>query len=102
MNVISSSYLKKEGNSSASATYIIVIKDFKKKLAKTAVGKRSSSTEEFYVNWSKFSILLYIDGWKEESKGNLSLFLYNRSDWMVRGRFEVSVKVMNKIERLKK
>ena len=98
MNVITSSYLKKEGNSSASATYIIVIEDFKKKLAKTAVGKRSSSTtEEFYVNWSKFSILLYIDGWKEESQGNLSLFLYNRSDWMVRARFEVSVKVMNKI-----
>ena len=69
MSVISSSYLKKEGNSSAPATYIIVIEDFKKKLAKTAVGKRSSTTEEFYVNWSKFSILLYIDGFEGGESG---------------------------------
>ena len=57
MNVISSGYLKEESNSSA--TYTIVIKDFQEKLAKSSVGEKSTS-EVFNVNWSKFSINLYI------------------------------------------
>ena len=92
MNVISSGNLKKESNSSG--TYTIVIDDFKKKVAKSAVGERST-TEEFCINWSKFSIRLYITGDKE-NQGYLSLFLHNKSDWMIRARFEVSVKVMGR------
>ena len=91
MNVISSGNLKKESNSSG--TYTIVIDDFKKKLDKSAVGE-GSTTEEFHVNWSKFSIRLYIAGQNEETRGHLSLYLNNESDWTVRAKFEVSVKVM--------
>ena len=91
MNVISSGSLKEESNSSA--TYTIVIKDFQEKLAKSAVGG-NSATEEFSINWSKFSIKLYIAGQNEASQSYLSLFLRNESDWMVRAGFEFSVKVM--------
>ena len=91
MNVISSGNLKKESNSSG--TYTIVIDDFKKKLDKSAVGE-GSTTEEFHVNWSKFSIGLYIAGQNKDCKKHLSLFLYNKSDWKVRAGHEVSVKVM--------
>ena len=94
MNVISSGKLKEE--SISSATYTIVIDDFRKKLAEATVGE-DSNTEEFTVNWSKFDIKLYIAGKNEESKGYLSLYLYNRSDWMVRARYEFSVKVMTGI-----
>ena len=91
MNVISSEYLKEESCSSAS--YTIVIDDFKEKLARTKRGK-VSTTEEFHLNWSKFNIALYIAGNKKKNEGYLSLFLHNRSDWMVRARKEISVKVM--------
>ena len=92
MNVISSGSLKKESNSSA--TYTIVIKDFKKKFAEATVGE-FSTTEEFSVNWSKFSIRLYIAGdGVEERQGYLGLYLNNRSDWRVRAKDEISVKVM--------
>ena len=90
MNVISSGSLE-ETNSSA--TYTIVIKDFQEKLAKSSVGEKSTS-EVFNVNWSKFSINLYIAGMNEESRGYISFFLNNKSDWMVRARREVSVEVM--------
>ena len=91
MNVISSGSLKEESNSSA--TYTIVIDDFNEKLAKSAVGDTSAS-QEFSINWSKFSISLFIAGKTEESRGHLSLFLNNKSDWMVRANFEIFVKVM--------
>ena len=91
MNVISSAKLKEE--SISSATYIIVIKGFRKKLAEATVGEYSI-TKQFTVNWSKFEIGLYIAGENEESQDYLSLFLSNRSDWMVRARQEVSVKVI--------
>ena len=95
-NAISHGNLRQESNSSA--TYTIVIKDFPEKLAKSAVGEKSTS-EEFDINWSKFSIKLYIAGVNEESQGHLSLFLYNESDWMVRAKFGVSVKVMGGVGR---
>ena len=57
MDVISSGYLKEE--SFSLATYTIIIKNFRGKLARTPAG----------------------DG--DESKGYLSLFLFNRNDWMV-------------------
>ena len=91
MNVISSGELKEE--SISSATYTVVIKDFKKKLAEATVGE-FSTTEEFSVNWTKFNFCLYIAGEREKDKGYLSLFLYNGSDWMVRVRQEISVKVI--------
>ena len=91
MNVISSGYLKEE--SCSSATYTIVIDDFREKLARTKV-REVSTTEEFYLNWSKFNITLYIAGNGYESEGYLGLFLDNRSDWMIRARREVSVEVM--------
>ena len=90
MNVISNGYLKEESNSSA--TYTIVIHDFKKKLAMATVGKYSS-TVEFYVSWTTFPIKLYVAGVTEGN--NMSIFLQNKSDWMVRARFEVSAKVHN-------
>ena len=93
MSVISSGNFKEESNSSA--TYTIVIDDFKKKLAKSTVGD-VSTTEEFCINWSKFSIRLFIAGLNMESQGYLSLLLDNKSDWMVRAGFEVSVKVMGR------
>ena len=96
MNVISSGKLKEE--SISSATYTVVIKDFKKKLAEATVGE-FSTTEEFFVNWTKFKIQLSIAGEKEEDKGYLSLFLYNGSDWMVRARLEVSVKVLKCVQK---
>ena len=92
MNVISSGSLKEESNSSA--TYSIVIQDFPEKLAQSAVGE-GSITELFNINWSKFSVNLFIAGRNEESQGYLSLFLHNESDWMVRARREVSVQVMD-------
>ena len=92
MNVISSGSLKEETNSSA--TYTIVIQDFPEKLAQSALGV--SATEEFSINWSKFSIKLNIAGQNEQSRGYLSLYLYNKSDWMVRAKFEVSVKVLGR------
>ena len=91
MNVISSGKLKEE--SISSATYTVVIKDFKKKLAEAKFGQ-FSTTEEFSVNWTKFKIRLSIAGEREKDKGYLSLFLYNGSDWMVRARQEISVKVI--------
>ena len=94
MSLISSGKLQED--SVSSATYTIVIKDFRQKLAMAAVGE-SSITEKFTVNWSKFDIKLYIAGKNEESLGYLSLYLYNRSDWMVRVRDEFSVKVMTGI-----
>ena len=92
MNVISSGSLKEETNSSA--TYTIVIKDFTEKLSQASVGE-GSNTELFNINWSKFSVNLFIAGRNEESQGYLSLFLYNERNWMVRARREVSVKVMD-------
>ena len=91
MNVFSSGKLKEE--STSSATYTIVIDDFRRKLAVATVGERST-TEKFTVNWSKFDIRLYIAGKNEESQGYLSLHLHNRSDWMVRASREASVKVI--------
>ena len=91
MNVISSGKLYEE--SISSGMYTIVINDFKKKLAIATVGE-VSTTEEFSVNWTKFKILLYIAGEREQDKGYVSLFLYNGSDWMVRVRQEISVKVI--------
>ena len=91
MSVISSEYSKEDCISSA--TYTIVIKDFGEKLAKATVGDRST-TEEFTVNWSKFDIGLYIAGVDKKDEGYLSLFLHNRSDWMVQARREISVKVI--------
>ena len=93
MSVISSGNFKEESNSSA--TYTIVIDDFKKKLAKSTVGD-VSTTEEFCINWSKFSIRLFMNKENKESQGYLSLLLDNKSDWMVRAGFEVSVKVMGR------
>ena len=90
MSVISSGKLQEE--SISSATYTIVIKRFRKKLARAAVEERST-TQEFTVNWSKFDIRVYIAGEDEESQCYLSIFLNNRSDWMVRAREEISVKV---------
>ena len=90
MNVISSECLKED--SISSATYTIVIDDFRQKLAMAAEGE-SSITQEISVNWSKFAIMVYIAGRNEESQGYLSLYIYNRSDWMVRARHEISVKV---------
>ena len=91
MNVISSQYLKEESH--FTATYTIVIQHLRKMLAKSTVGE-GSRTEEFYVNWSKFSIELFIAGLYDESQGYLNLYLINKSDWTVRTKFEVSVKVM--------
>ena len=91
MSVISSGKLKEE--SISSATYTIVIDDFRQKLATDSVGNRST-TRQFSVNWSKFDIRLYIAGRNGESQGYLSLFLHNKSDWMVRASREASVKVI--------
>ena len=90
MNVISSGKFQEE--SIFSGTYTIVIDDFRKKLAAATVGRRST-TEEFIVNWTKFHIEFYIAGRSKEHKGYLSLFLSNRSDWMVRASMEIYVKV---------
>ena len=79
-------------DSISSGTYTIVIDNFKKKLAKAKAGERSS-TEKFSVNWSKFTITLYINGNRENSRGYVSLFLFNKSDWMVRVKDEISAKV---------
>ena len=94
MNMMSSGELKEE--SISSATYTIVIEDFKKRLAKAIVGEYSV-TDEFYVNWSKFCIELYLAGEVRHRRvrdASLSLCLSNRSDWMVRARQEISVKVI--------
>ena len=90
MNVISSGKFQVE--SIFSGTYTIVIDDFRKKLAAATVGG-CTTTEEFTVNWTKFHIEFYIAGGNKEYKGYLSLFLHNRSDWMVRARMKISVKV---------
>ena len=79
-------------DSISSGTYNLFINNFRLKIGWATVGKRST-TEEFSVNWSKFSIKLYIAGDSEESRGYVSIFLLNKSDWMVRIRDEVSVKV---------
>ena len=93
MNMISNGKLKEE--SISSATYTIVINDFRKKLVAANVGQYSI-TEQFTINWSKFYIRLYIACKRENEKrpGYLSLHLHNRSDWMVRASREASVKVI--------
>ena len=89
MSVITWEYLKDVAGSSA--TYVIEIQDFRKKLAETPEGS-SISTHEFYVNWSKFSIDLFIAGYKNGPKDYIAVFLTNHSDWMVRVKKEISVK----------
>ena len=74
----------------SSATFIIEIKDFRKKLAETPVGDKIPSIE-FFVNKSRFTIDLYIAG-KKNSKDYISVYLKNHNDWMVRARRTISIK----------
>ena len=87
MKVISSVDLIEESNSSA--TFTIVIDDFQKKLAEATVGIKSDE-EEVYVNWTKLNLVLFIADRKGRGVG---IFFQNRSDRMVRARYEISVQV---------
>ena len=90
MSVISGEYLRDVGSS---ATYVIEIKDFKKKLAETQMGTKIS-TKEFFVNWSKFSIDLFLAGHEDdmEDQSGIGVYITNKSDWMVRTVTSVYVK----------
>ena len=74
-----------------SATCVIDIKDFRQKLAETQYGE-SVSTEKFYINRSKFSLIILIAGDTKKSEDYISLYMVNHSDWMVRFASTVSVK----------
>jgi len=89
MKMISMEKLTEE--SSNSATYVIEIQDFRKKLVMAQLGKEVN-TKEFYINWSSFKIGLYIAGESRSSKDHLGVSITNCSDWMVRARREISVK----------
>ena len=90
MSVISREYIKDVAGSSA--TYVIQIKDFQKMLDVSRVGSKTS-THEFYVNWSKFNIDLFIAGAKNY-EDFICVFLTNHSDWMVRAVTRVYVKTV--------
>ena len=67
MTVISREYLKDSAGSYA--TYVIEIKDFKKKLAETQRGSWIT-TDVFYVNGTSLSIILFIAGFKTKRFGD--------------------------------
>ena len=77
------------------ATYLIEIRNFRRKLGMAQRGDEVS-TEKFFVNWSEFSIDLVFVGEDEDEDVDddcyLGLFLTNHSDWMVRADSEVTVK----------
>ena len=95
MDIISSGNLNKE--SVSSAIYTIVIDDFKEKLD-VATMEQFSITEEFTIKKSIFDIEVNITNGDKESEGYLGLFLCNQSNWIVRAKMEISVKV-NKISK---
>ena len=87
MNVISEEYMEAD-------SYVIAIKNFRKKLREANVGE-VASTKKFMVDESRFTIDLYIAGDEDNNGGHLSLFLTNQSTWKVRAATEVSVIVSN-------
>ena len=91
MSVINNEYLVNEDLEEKTATYRIEIGNFRTKLGNAQRGEKIS-TKKFFVNWSEFSIMIYITGDTQGDGGHLSLFLVNHSDWMVRADSEVSVK----------
>ena len=65
MSVISKEYLVDEDLEEKTATYRIKIRNFRRKLGKAQRGEEVSS-EKFFVNWSEFSIDLFIAGDDED------------------------------------
>ena len=91
MSVITNEYLRYENPVEMTATYSIEIQNFRKKLRKAKKGKKVT-TKKFFVNWSEFSIDIYIAGNTQTDGNHLSLYLVNHSDWMVRASFALYVK----------
>ena len=91
MSVITNEYLRYENPVEMTATYSIEIQNFRKKLRKAKKGKKVT-TKKFFVNWSEFSIDIYIAGITQTDGNHLSLYLVNHSDWMVRASFALYVK----------
>ena len=71
-------------------TYVIEIRNFRNKLGKTRVWQ-SVESDNFFVNWSEFTVRLHIAGDNKDASGHVSLYVTNQSDWMVRSRYKVSV-----------
>ena len=88
--VINEEYLVDADLEEKTATYRIEIRNLRRKLGKAQRGEKVS-TKKFFVNWSEFSIDLFIAGEDEDDAGYLSLYLTNHSYWMVRADTEVSV-----------
>ena len=79
MDLINHQYIVEEENKeNVSVTYLIEIGDFRRKMIKARVGEMVES-KTFHVNWSKFSVLVYIAGKKEDSRGHISLYVRNES-----------------------
>ena len=91
VSVISKEYLVNEDLKEKTVTYCIKIGNFRMKLGNAQRGEKIS-TKKFFVNWSEFSINIYITGDTHGDGEHLSLFLVNHSNWMVRADSEVSVK----------
>ena len=70
--------------------YNIEIRNFREKLGKAKMGEKVS-TKKFFVNWSEFSIDIYIAGDDDSDGEHLSLYLTNHSNWMVRALKQITV-----------
>ena len=71
--------IKKSDNS---IRYDILINTFHKKIKTFKIGREIYS-RVFRVGESKFQIEIYPSGNTKEHKGNVSVFLQNKSDWRV-------------------
>ena len=91
VSVINKECLVDEDLEEKSGTYRIEISNFLNKWYDAQKGQEVS-TKKFFLNWSEFSLKLYMRGDDQSEDEHLSLFLVNHSDWMVRAELGVHVK----------
>ena len=81
MSGLTTEYMIKQGDNSIK--YDILINTFHKKIKTFKIGREIYS-RVFRIGESKFQIEIYPNGNTKEHKGNVSVFLANKSDWRVK------------------
>ena len=82
MSGLTTEYIIKESDNN-SLTYEILIHDFQKKI-KSFKNGRDIHSKIFSIGESKFRIRIYPNGDSKQSKGSVSVYLHNLSDWKVK------------------
>ena len=81
MSGLTTEYMIKQGDNSIK--YDILINAFHKKIKTFKIGREIYS-RVFRIGESKFQIEIYPNGNTKEHKGNVSVYLANKSDWRVK------------------